>query len=327
MNLRMPVLVLLGILICYSPAVSAAEGASLSSARALYKQGDYNTALAQLQHWIASHANDYQAWFLQGTIQARMQQHEQAISSFQQVIRLQPALSEPHYNLAVIYNDRGDYHAAVRELERSLALNPDNAATQESIGDLYIKLAAAAYKQSLAHTNNPSLQQRYHRLLHIKSPAAQRSQESQATQIAKTQPASPPDNTIVSTPITPATSVESSDTENNINAVLSALQVWRKAWSKRDMQAYFAAYSDEFDVGPRFSSLQEWQQYKRRVISKRSTIRVTVEQVIASEIAGGAIRVVFLQHFRSNSYNSDNEKELIFKKTQGKWKIVHEVSI
>jgi len=291
--------------LCCSSICMAAQAVvpSINAARSLVQQGDDGAALAQLKQLIAADATQYQAWFLQGMIQTRQQQFHDAIASFQQVIRLQPTLAAPHNNLAVIYNEMGDYRAAVKALEASLALNPNYQTAQENIGDLYVKLAADAYKKALALGNSPRLRQRYEHLLSIHQPAAAQSHKTNKT------------NT------TPAAQASA-----DISAALAVVERWRAAWSKRDPDAYFANYSELFTPAKCFASRLAWMNYKRWSMQKRTYIKVDLENMLANKIKSDVIRVVFLQHFRSDSFNSNDLKELILKKTQGQWKIIHEAS-
>jgi len=108
------------------------------------------------------------------------------------------------------------------------------------------------------------------------------------------------------------------------SSVLVALQAWCTAWSKRDPDAYFAAYADELDVGGRFKDIDAWKSYKRRVIGKRAFINVRAENIEVIGLSEERLRVEFLQHFRSDAFNSDDLKVLVFKHTAAGWKITYE---
>ncbi|PIW44915.1 MAG: hypothetical protein COW18_12195 [Zetaproteobacteria bacterium CG12_big_fil_rev_8_21_14_0_65_54_13] len=108
------------------------------------------------------------------------------------------------------------------------------------------------------------------------------------------------------------------------NAVLIALQAWCTAWSKRDADAYFAAYADTFDGGARFKNIDAWKSYKRRVIGKRAFINVRAENIEVIGLSEERLRVEFLQHFRSDAFNSDDLKALVFEHSDAGWKITHE---
>ncbi|MFQ5519365.1 MAG: tetratricopeptide repeat protein, partial [Mariprofundus sp.] len=164
-------------------AVTAAEP-TLASAEALLEQGREADAITQLKQLLKSKPANYQAWFLLGVTEAGQRRFHDAIASFRQVISLQPKLAEPHNNLAVIYNELGDFRAAVQELEASLQLKPDYVTAQENIGDLYVKLAADAYRQALDKADNAALRQRYKRLLRIRFDDSAQPEAVDATTVA-----------------------------------------------------------------------------------------------------------------------------------------------
>jgi len=316
-------------MLCINVCSAQTSPPSIDSARILFKQGNDTAALSQLKQLIASDASQYQAWFLQGMIQTRQHQLDAAIASFQQVIQLQPKLAAPYNNLAVIYNEIGDYHAAVKALETSLALNPNYMTAQENIGDLYVKLAADAYKQALKHDNNPILRQRYEYLLRIHQPThiatpAVANPASSSVHATATTPIHQKKLVIPRHPTTPLKPRSASSPD--ITAALAVVEGWRAAWSKRDPDAYFATYSDQFTFPQRFDSRQAWMNYKRWAMHKRTYIKVELEHIQPRIISSNVIRVVFLQHFRSNSFNSDASKEMTLEKNQGQWKITHEIS-
>ncbi len=111
------------------------------------------------------------------------------------------------------------------------------------------------------------------------------------------------------------------------DAVLQAVEAWRAAWSNRDLDAYFAAYADDFDVTDRFASMAAWQAYKRWVIGKRSAIAVTLDNIQVAALPDGQVRVEFLQHFRADAYQTDDLKVLRLKHAGGGWAIVREASM
>ena len=348
-------------------AAQATSPPTLADARALVEHGRTGDAIALLQQLVNRHPDLFQAWFLLGVTEARSRRFHDAIASFHRVIELQPRLAEPHNNLAVIYNELGDFRAAVKELEASLKLKPDYATAQENIGDLYVKLAADAYRKALRRDANPGLRRRYERLLHIRDVQADRGmpvEQAIATAPASTalKRSNPPAVTShvqqkppakmqrhaaeknddqkdavqkVDVPAADATrqTTVTGQAENAtgaqgdpVRAAMAAVEAWRLAWNSQNLKAYFAAYGADFDYGARFESLAQWKNYKRWAISKRKFIRVTLENIESKQLAGGDIRFIFLQHFRSESYRSDDIKQLLLRKTENGWKIIREIS-
>jgi len=345
---------------------------AISDARSLIEHGRDNDAIGVLGRLVKSSPKDFQAWFLLGVTQAKQRRFHDAVISFGKVAALQPKLAEPHNNLAVIYNELGDFRAAVKELEASLQLKPDYATAHENIGDLYVKLAADAYRKALDAGDRPALRQRYDRLLHIRDahkpevaseqqalptarsvqtdmeqqPAGQ--QDSSQAEIATASEPERPDQPVangkpIEQPLAqqpaPQTTVldtekpaasdrtgKATEPQHATRSAMAAVEAWRSAWNRQDLPAYFAAYSDAFDFGPRFETLQQWKHYKQWVIAKRTFIRVTLENIEAKILPNGEISLVFLQHFRSDSFNSDDIKKILLRQSRDGWKIIHETS-
>jgi len=423
---------LLTLLICsgYAIAEPAVEPAteqtaaqpatlSISTAHTLLDQGRNADAIGVLEQLVENTPTDFQAWFLLGVTQAKERRFHDAVASFGKVVALQPKLAEPHNNLAVIYNELGDFRAAVKELEASLKLKPDYATAHENIGDLYVKLAADAYRKALKEGRRPALRQRYNRLLHIRKvnqpeadtrptpPSMLNTAQQPASEMERTLPetTSTSESTVIdaitkqspkpaptggkkiaaqpamqqaqlTSPITalntekhvtqqqsaatkpqrqpvvqkiiapkapPAASADDpgkvatghealprapkkTGAQADIMAAMAAVEAWRSAWNRQDLPSYFAAYSEAFDFSWRFETLEQWKHYKQSVITKRTFIRVTLENIKAKKLPGGEIRLAFLQHFRSDSFNSDDIKTMLLQQTQDGWKIIYEAS-
>jgi len=293
-----------------APAVSLAEKTPVATAEGLISEGKDLAAISVLKRAVQEHPDVYQTWFLLGVTQARKRHFDDAIAAFGKVVQLQPELAEPHNNLAVIYNEMGNLTAAVRELEASLKLNPDYVTAHENIGDLYVKLAARSYKEALSQRENAQLRSRYENLLLIRKPA--------------TVQQTPTEHLNIETKSEPV--VTATDASSPSDQALAVIEAWRIAWSSRDLDAYFAAYAADFDPGSNFDSVAEWKAYKQAVISKRSFINVTINNIVVSEVAAGEIKAVFLQNFIADSFQSNNQKELLLKKVGESWKITHELS-
>jgi len=299
---------------------------SISDIRTLIEQGRDNDATRLLGQLVQTSPENFQAWFLLGVTQAKQRRFHDAVVSFGKVISLQPKLAEPHNNLAVIYNELGDFRAAVKELEASLTLKPDYVTAHENIGDLYVKLAAAAYRKALEGDSRPALRQRYERLLHIRDKHQPDDADAGKSEQLSAQKAVAQTPVTIAPAIVPEAEKHASGSHDHIQAAMRAVETWRSAWNRQDLPAYFAAYSDAFDFGTRFETLEQWKRYKQRVIAKRAFIRVTLENIEAKQMAEDEIKLVFLQHFRSDSFNSDDIKEMLLRKTMHGWKIIDEAS-
>jgi len=337
--------------LCLSAGWVTAQAADDLSqkARVALAAGHVNEATNLLHQQVKENPRDYQAWFLLGVSQAKIQRYQPAIESFRRVIELRPDLAEPHNNLAVIYNELGDVPAAVTELEASLKKHPGYLIAQENIADLYIKMALSYYKKALEKTDDKSLQERYARLLQVRDPSQSAQTPTSSTVMAKNNPVKTPVNhapiavatrmqkpampTVESTsigniPFSQPTGVQVQPMMTNVNAVKSAVETWRKAWASQDLPTYFAAYAKNYIVPARFKNVSSWKAYKTRVIGNKKFITITLTNMeVALTNDQSHAQVTFKQTFRSNSYHGDDNKRLTFKKIMGDWKIINEETL
>ncbi|MGI4856093.1 MAG: tetratricopeptide repeat protein [Janthinobacterium lividum] len=110
---------------------------------------DWPTALATLDKRIAANPRDVQARFKRATVLARMGRDDDAIQAFTDITQTSPELPEPYNNLAALYAKRGQYQQARAALETALAANPAFALARRNLGDIYLRLAADSYQQTL----------------------------------------------------------------------------------------------------------------------------------------------------------------------------------
>ncbi len=114
---------------------------------------NWNAALADLDARIKSNPRDAQAKFKRGTVLAHLGRDDEAIDQFVELTQAYPELPEPYNNLAALYAKHGRYDEARAALETAVKANPGFGLAYENLGDLYLRLAAEAYKraQSIGH--------------------------------------------------------------------------------------------------------------------------------------------------------------------------------
>lgn len=278
-----------------------ASGDLSQQVRQALNDGRVAEATNLLHQQVKNEPRDYQAWFLLGVSQSKIQRYHPAIESFRRVIELRPDLAEPHNNLAVIYNELDDIPAAIIELEASLKKQPGYLIAEENIADLYVKMALVYYKKALKKTDDLDLKMRYRRLLQVRD----------IGHLSGIRTAKP--------------MVMVAETKALSMTIKKAIEFWRSAWASQNLPDYFDAYADEYIPPKNFKNQDAWEAYKMRVIGNKQFITVTLTRmnVILAKNKMHA-KVTFAQAFRSNSYNSDDKKVLTLKKVDGNWKITRE---
>jgi tetratricopeptide (TPR) repeat protein len=117
---------------------------------------------------------------------------------------------------------------------------------------------------------------------------------------------------------TPAPAAASSEDKS---AVLAAVDNWAQAWSSRDMNGYFAAYTSGFSKGG--VSHSKWQADRRaRIEGKRSiSVKVSSPRV---DVNGDTATVHFRQDYSSDQLDVESNKTLVMTKVNGRWLIKQE---
>jgi tetratricopeptide (TPR) repeat protein len=105
------------------------------------------------------------------------------------------------------------------------------------------------------------------------------------------------------------------------NDVQGALQGWARAWSKRDMKAYAAAYTADFKGSQ--SSHADWLKARTAVIVPRKSIDVKVSDIRVS-VKGERADVSFQQDYESDGRSIRSRKSIVMQNVGGKWLIKEE---
>jgi len=106
--------------------------------------------------------------------------------------------------------------------------------------------------------------------------------------------------------------------------VKKALLSWANAWSNRDADKYIKAYKKGYT--PKGKTAKDWAAGRRWNFKTKKYIKVTLSNIkITSK--GKNFRAKFKQSYESNTYKDVVNKELIFIKQAGRWKISKENSL
>ena len=110
-------------------------------ANLLVEAGEYREALAAFERLMSWNAGDYIAHNNLGNLLAKpgtgLADETRAVREFETAIALNPGYAAPHYNLARIYQQRGDVAPAERHYLRALRIQPGYALAHSNLGLLY----------------------------------------------------------------------------------------------------------------------------------------------------------------------------------------------
>lgn len=333
-------------------AVAAAAQTAAPSAndapevQRLIKDGQHAQALKLIDDALAKNPKDANMRFRRGVVLSLLDRKNDALAVFQKLVEDHPDMPAPYNNMAVLYGAQGDYEKARGSLERAIRTNPAYATAYQNLGDVYAQLASQAYSKALQLDKTDATVPPKLALLRelASSPTAAAAAVSTAT-VAADKPAAaaaPPapqpaaaaaTNAAAAATAAPAAAVATATPAaakptaapagaNQLGEVEAAVRAWAAAWSKRDVDAYFAAYAPDFSGQQ--ASRKAWEEERRERIVNRKRIRVAVSQMQIS-INGDRAEARFRQSYSSDSLDVTSRKTLeLVRGSGGRWQIRRE---
>lgn len=313
----------------------------------LIKDGQHAQALKLIDESLAKNPKDAQMRFRRGVALSMLDRKAEALSVFQKLVEDHPEMPAPYNNMAVIYGAQGEYDKARGALERAIRTNPAYATAYQNLGDVYAQLASQAYSKALQlDKSDTSVTPKLALLRELTtgtatsaSPAAPAKREpglaaAPAPTATLPTPAPAPAPAVTTTkptaptavpPAPPASAPAAAKPAANANSVAdveSAVKTWAAAWSKRDMQGYFAAYAPDY-VG-KSGSRKAWEQNRRDRIASRQSIKVDISNLNVT-INGDKAIAQFRQRYESDALSNTSSKTLqLVKSANGRWVIQQE---
>jgi len=285
-----------------------------------FRKGDLSSALDRANRYLAKNPKDAQARFLKGLILADQGKTNDAIAVFTGLTEDYPELPEPYNNLAVLYASQSKYEAAKNALEMAIRTHPSYATAHENLGDIYAKMASIAYDKALAlDSKNAAAQTKLALIQDMiqgqpRKPAAAKPVVATAPKpVAK--PAAEPKPIPEPKQATPDKPVPA--------RIEDAVANWAQAWSRRDVDAYLAAYASDFTTGG--MTRAAWEAQRRARISAPKSIEVKISD-LKIEQQGDDASATFRQTYRSDRLSSSVTKTLKLALQNGQWRIVDEIS-
>lgn len=278
----------------------------------LFAAGQFADAAHRADQSLATRPQDARMRFLKGLILSEQGKNTEAIDVFNKLAADHPELPEPQNNLAVLYSKQGQYDQARRALEAAIRTNPSYATAYENLGDVYAKLASQAYSKALQidGTNNTKVAPKLSMIRGLFSP--------QATAGRTVASATPAPRPVEPPPPAPAPKPAATDTQGPQAAAIA----WASAWSRKDLDGYFAAYTRDFSDG---KTRKAWEEEQRaRILGKRSiSVALTDFDV---EVKGDRATVEFHQTYRADALKVASRKRLDMVLVSGHWLIQKESS-
>jgi tetratricopeptide (TPR) repeat protein len=281
-----------------------------------FRKGDLTGALDRANRYLAKNPKDAQARFLKGLILADQGKTNDAITVFTGLTEDFPELPEPYNNLAVLYASQSKYDSAKNALEMAIRTHPSYATAHENLGDIYAKMASIAYDKALALDNKNAAAQTKLALIQDLIQGQPRKSAAKPA-VAALKPAAKPAATEPA-PAKPAPAPAAASP--NVEA---AINNWAQAWSRRDMNAYLAAYASDFASSG--MTRAAWEAQRRDRITAPKTIDVQISDLKIDQ-QGNTASATFRQAYRSDLLRSTVTKTLKLALQDGQWRIISETS-
>ena len=320
----------------------------------LLASGKNTEALQKADQYLAAKPRDPMMRFLRGISLSQAGRSADAISAFTKLTEDYPELPEPFNNLAVLYAQQGQYDKARNALEMAIRTNPSYATAYENLGDVYAKLASQAYSKALQIDTRSAVAPKLAMIRDLfpkernmvaaaspapapaPTPAPAPAPAASPAPAPKPAAAPAPAPTPVpapapkpATPPAPAPAPAPAETKPKVEAeesaaerdVAAAVRNWAEAWSKKDVDGYFASYARDFTGGK--SSRKAWEQERRERIAGKRSISVKLSGIKVT-VNGNKAVAQFRQDYRADGLNVSSGKRLDLVRSGGNWVIAKE---
>jgi adhesin transport system outer membrane protein len=108
-------------------------------------------------------------------------------------------------------------------------------------------------------------------------------------------------------------------------AVAEALETWRTAWAKRDLDGYLGSYAPGF-VPAAGASRESWERRRRAVIGQSTDVQIEIRDVVTTFEGDDRASTTFQQQYRSATFQDRVTKTLQWQRVGQRWKIVGETT-
>lgn len=135
-------------------------------------------------------------------------------------------------------------------------------------------------------------------------------------------PATPLIQAAPAVPAAPA--VVAQPTISDETAINELLAAWRSAWSQRDVAAYLAAYSQDFQPADG-SSRSAWVAMRTKKVAAGAPITLDIHQLTLDQIDTDHFKASFRQDYAAGNYRETaRQKTMLIAREGSAWRIVEE---
>jgi tetratricopeptide (TPR) repeat protein len=328
---------LLAITLLLSTVGAASPGRStFQQAVDLAQKGRKAEALELFRRITSDDSTNLEAWNNRAGLEAALGNLDEARSSLEHALAVRPDLAVLSRNLEKVRSRQAHlaYDSAfgtssplsplALEMRQNVSSQPDPGLRKE-VDSLQVALDSARIEARRSGQWRDSLLARDREIALLRAnqttrgtavvAAVESSSKTDASPVRTTEPARPIE------PPNPGALRPSGKTSSSVSP-LEALTAWAKAWTDRDVEAYFAAYVPEYH--PPGMSHGEWVEKRRERIRAPKWIKVEVHDPKTVHATGNRVEVVYRQVYQTEGSRLTSRKRIELTLVEGKWKIEEE---
>lgn len=279
---------LLWVGVVFAPVSSYAEEENLAL---IIQQAINSNKLAEAENLLASSdISEFQKGYLAGWLSLKKGNKAQAQATWEELHKSYPSSLELGNNLAVLLIEKAQYEEAQKLLESTLHSDKQVSKALENLRELYGYKAQQAYKKVFSK-------------LDVTKPKGQWLELTGKSDIQLV-----------------------ANEFGEFSEVSQAIEIWRKAWSAKDVTTYLNAYGKDF-IPADGQGLKAWQNARKRSLTAPRFIEVKLNNMSLAPLDDTTVRVSFRQNYKSDRFQDEINKVLLLKNTPEGWKIVQEALI
>ena len=266
-------------------------------------------ALEKIKKRLRTSPDEPRLLFYKGVTEAKLNQIDSAIKTYNDLINKYPNLPEPYNNLAVIYAERQELDLAKDTLEKAIKTNSSYSVAHVNLGDIYTQMATNAYNMAFEIDKDNKIARNKLKLI---------------TELFNYKPNTNEKSIIVDELGAKIIKIEPRSKSVDKKKIIEKIEAWKTAWEAKDLDSYFDSYSENFKY-PNQMSQEQWEKYRRDRIMNKKEITINISN-IKMKFKKDIIHAIFYQDYKSTGYQQKSKKTLIFEFQANDWTIIEEFS-
>ena len=266
-------------------------------------------ALEKIKKRLRQTPDEPRLLFYKGVTEAKLNQIDNAIKTYNDLINKYPNLPEPYNNLAVIYAERQELDLAKDTLEKAIKTNSSYSLAHINLGDIYTQMATNAYNMAFEIDKDNKIARNKLKLI---------------TELFNYKPNTNEKSIIVEELDAKIIKIEPRNKSVDKKKIIEKIAAWKTAWEAKDLDSYFDSYSENFKY-PNQMSQEQWEKYRRDRIMNKKEITINISN-IKTKFKKDIVHAIFYQDYKSTGYQQKSKKTLIFEFQANDWKIIEEFS-